>query len=85
VPQVAPLHPVPEVLHTTAVFVLPLTVAVNCTCPPEATCALFGEIETVTDDADCTTNEADPDLAGLATDTAVIVIAEGVGTLFGAV
>jgi hypothetical protein len=72
-------------LHTTAVFVLPVMVAENCNCPPEATCAVFGETETETDDADCTTNEAEPDFAGLATDTAVIVIADDGGTLLGAV
>jgi hypothetical protein len=72
-------------LQTTAVFVLPVTVAENCKCPPAATCMVFGETETVTDDGVCTTNDAEPDLVGLATDTAVIVIAENVGTLFGAV
>ncbi len=84
-PQARPLQVVPETLHTTAVFVLPVTVAENCNCPPVPTCAVFGETETVTDDADCTTSEADPDFEGLATDTAVIVIAEDVGTLLGAV
>ena len=36
-PQVAPLHPEPETLHTTAVLEAPVTVAENCTCPPAAT------------------------------------------------
>jgi hypothetical protein len=85
VPQPVPLHPGPEILHTTAGFVLPETDAENCNCPPEATWALFGVTETATDDADCTINKAEPDLAGLATDTAVTVIAENAGTLFGAV
>lgn len=84
-PQAAPVHPDPEILHTTAAFVLPLTVAENCNCPLAANCALFGVTETAADDADCTINKAEPDLAGLATDTAVTVIAENAGTLFGAV
>ena len=46
---------------------------------------VFGETEIETDDADCTINEAEPDLVGLATDTAVIVIAETEGMLLGAV
>jgi hypothetical protein len=85
VPQATPLHPDPETVQATAVFVLPVTVAENCNCPPEATCGLFGVTETETDDADCTINKAEPDFAGLATDTAVIVIAENGGTLLGAV
>jgi hypothetical protein len=85
VPQAIPLHPAPEILHSTAVFVLPVTVAENRNCPPEATCALFGVTETETDDADWMTNKAEPDLSGWATDTAVTVIAENEGTLLGAV
>ncbi|MFZ1141309.1 MAG: hypothetical protein ABR881_28120 [Candidatus Sulfotelmatobacter sp.] len=84
-PQATPLHPAPETLHTTAAFVLPVTVVENCNLPPEATCALFGVTETETEDADCTSTKAEPDLAGLATDAAVIVIAENEGTLLGAV
>ena len=30
VPQAAPLHPVPATCHETAVFVVPVTVALNC-------------------------------------------------------
>ena len=37
VPQMAPLHPAPERLHVTVVFVAPLTVAENCCCAPVAT------------------------------------------------
>ena len=84
-PQATPLQPAPEMLQTTAVFVLPLTLAEKCNCPLEATCTFLGETETKTDDADCTTSEAEPDLVGLATETAVMVIAETEGTLLGAV
>jgi hypothetical protein len=85
VPQADPLHPAPEMLHATAVFVLPVTVAENCNRPPEATCAVFGKTETDTEDADCTTTEAEPDRVGSATDVAAMVTAEDVGTLLGAV
>jgi hypothetical protein len=44
-----------------------------------------GVTETETDDADWTTTIAEPDFAGLATDTAVIVTAENEGTMLGAV
>ena len=84
-PQATPLQSAPEMLHSTAVFVLPVTVAEKCNVPPKATCAVFGESETDTDDADCTTSEAEADLAGLATEKAVIVIAGTGGTLLGAV
>ena len=84
-PQATPLQPAPKMLHTTAVFVLPVPIAEKCNCPPEATCTFFGETETKTDDGGCTTNEAEPDLAGLSTETAVIVSAGTEGTLLGAV
>jgi hypothetical protein len=45
----------------------------------------LGVIETETNEAGWTTIEAEPDLVGLATDTAVTVIVGEVGTLLGAV
>lgn len=51
VPQEAPLHPVPEMLQLTAVFVLPVTVAVNCCFAPVVTCAEAGVTETETEAA----------------------------------
>jgi hypothetical protein len=85
VPQAEPLHPDPETLHTTAALVLPETAAENCNRPPVESCIVLGEIETDTEVADCTTNEADPDFVGSATDFAVIVIAADAGTEAGAV
>jgi hypothetical protein len=37
VPHVDPLQPLPATLHDTAVFVVPVTVAVNCFCKPALT------------------------------------------------
>jgi len=48
VPQAAPLQPLPMMLHDTAVFDVPVTVAVNCWWPPVRSCAVVGEIVTAT-------------------------------------
>lgn len=37
-PQAFPLHPVPARLQITTLLVVPVTVAVSCTCPPGFTC-----------------------------------------------
>ena len=37
VPHVAPVQPLPAMLHDTAIFVVPVTVAVNCFCNPALT------------------------------------------------
>jgi len=47
VPQPSPLHPGPDTVHITAVFDLPVTVAVNCWVPPILTEAELGETETL--------------------------------------
>ena len=46
VPQALPEQPVPLMLQVTLVLLLPVTVAVNCTCCPVVTCAVAGETET---------------------------------------
>jgi hypothetical protein len=46
---------------------------------------VFGETETETDEADCTTKEADPDFVESPTNMALIVIDADIGTLAGAV
>jgi hypothetical protein len=43
--------PGPLTVHFTEVFVLPVTVAENCTWPPVCACADFGEIATETAEA----------------------------------
>ena len=48
VPQDAPLQPVPVTLHVTAVFAVPVTVAVNCCVLPAGTSALEGVTFTAT-------------------------------------
>jgi hypothetical protein len=48
VPQVMPLQPAPETLHNTRVLEVPVTVALNGTCPPSLTWVEVGEMVTVT-------------------------------------
>jgi hypothetical protein len=43
VPQAAPTQPAPATVHVTAVFVVPVTVAVNCCVPRRITVAEVGE------------------------------------------
>ncbi len=83
VPQVAPLQPAPERLQETAVFVVPVTVAVNCRCAPVTTFAVVGETETATGGATVTVAEAD--LVTSACEVAVTVTVAGLGTALGAV
>ena len=84
-PQAAPLQPAPETLHRTAMFPVPVTVAVNCCCPFTETCVVGGEIMTVTPAADTMITLAEADFVGSATDVAVTVAADGLGTVGGAV
>ncbi len=51
VPHVAPVHPGPETLHVTAVFVEFATVAVNCCVP--FTAIVVGDADTVTETLAC--------------------------------
>jgi len=71
-----------EVDQVTAVFVVPLTLAVNCWVPPAETVALGGEIETDTVPGGFTVTVADAELAVLAwlvalTVTEVVEVTEG--------
>lgn len=81
-PQLALPH---ETLHVTAVFVVPLTVAENCCCPPVETCVEEGDTTTETDADDWITTEAEADFVESATDVAVTVARPGFGTAAGAV
>jgi hypothetical protein len=83
VPQAAPLQPLPTRLHDTAVSVVPVTVAVNCFCFPEGTCAVDGETLTATGGA--TVIRAEPDTEGSATEIAEMVTWGEGGTFEGAV
>ena len=47
-PHAAPLQPFPLTAHVTAVFEVPVTVAVNCWVAPPDTVVLFGETEIAT-------------------------------------
>jgi hypothetical protein len=70
-------------LHDTAVFVVPVTVAVNCWLPPIVTWAPGGAM--LTDIAWTMLTVALPALVESATEVAVILTWFGVGTVPGAV
>jgi hypothetical protein len=85
VPQEAPLHPVPVKLHATAVFDIPVTVAVKLSTLAVGTEALDGLILSKTAVAATTAMLAEADLEGSATLVALTVRVAGEGTLAGAV
>lgn len=82
-PHPEPLHP--DKLHVTAVFVVPVTVAVNCCWLLVDTCAVEGDTETETEEAAVITTLAEADFVESATDVAVTVASAGLGTVEGAV
>jgi hypothetical protein len=83
VPQAAPVQPLPATLHDTAVFVVLLTVAVNCWWPPVSSCIANGEI--VTETGGTIVTDAVADFVESATDVAVTDICGGLGIADGAV
>src|SRR5271157_4538713 len=70
-PQLAPLQPVKP--HMTPLFPVPVTVAVNCCCPFTETCAVGGEIVTVTPAAATMNTLAEADFVGSADDVTATV------------
>lgn len=82
-PQEAPLQPGPVTLQFTAVFVVPVTVALNCCVLLSVTCTLAGEMLTATGPVIVT--RALPDLLVSATEVAVTVTWFGLGAVAGAV
>jgi len=70
-------------LHDTAVFDVPVTVAVNCWWPPVRSCAVVGEIVTATGGIIVT--DAVLDFVGSAAEVAVTDTCGGLGTAEGAV
>jgi hypothetical protein len=83
VPQPLPEQPAPLRLHVTAVFVVFITVAVNCCVFPATTCAPVGEMLTATGGRMVTV--ADADLVLSATEVAVTITCAGLGTVLDAV
>ena len=83
VPHAEPLQPDPERLHVTAVFAVPVTVALNWRCAPAITFAEVGETETNT--AATIVAVAFPDFVVSAFEVAVTVTAAGLGIAAGAV
>lgn len=84
VPQRLPVQPVPLRLHVTAVFVDPVTVAVNCCCPPTPTEMDAGDTPTETLAPEIVT-VVDPMIDGFDSETAVTVTVLGLGVDDGAV
>lgn len=83
VPQAAPEHPDPLTDQFTAVFVLPLTIELNCCCAPTANSTVVGEMVTTTGVTMLTWAEAD--FVVSACEVAVTVTTDGLGTVAGAV
>lgn len=83
VPQPEPEHRVPETLHVTDVFALPVTCAENCREADGATLAEVGEIVTVT--TGTTVTVALADFVVSACDVAVTEKKGGIGGTAGAV
>ena len=82
VPHVAPEHPAPVTLHVIVVFVVPVTVAWNCSDVLTAMIVTFGETVTMTGTITVTAAEAETVVS--ATEVAVTVTLAGFGTLAGA-
>lgn len=83
-PHAAPVQPAPATVQFTDVFVVPVTVAENCCTPPTETWAVDGATDTTTAVAAAITTVAEADLVGVATEVAVTVTDEGLGTVEGA-
>ena len=86
VPHAAPVQPAPETLKVTAVFVVPVTVAVNCSVPLGAALPDPGLRVTATGTAGAVTVTVDvADFVGSATLVARTVTVAGDGAVAGAV
>jgi hypothetical protein len=81
VPHPAPLQP--DRVQVTAMFVVPVTVALNCCLVPVTTLAAVGDIEIATGGNTVTVTEADT--KGFACEVAVTVTVGGARTELGAV
>jgi hypothetical protein len=85
VPQVLAAQPTPATLQVTAVFVDPVTVAVNCCWAPTLNWALTGLMLTLTVAPLLMVTVAEADLVGSARRVAVTATMGGFGALAGAV
>jgi hypothetical protein len=85
VPQVVSAQPDPVIVQVTAVLEVPVTVTVNCWCPPVPICSDVGEIETATDVPELMVTVADPDFVGSDNNVAVTATMGGFGAWAGAV
>src|SRR5262249_505847 len=85
VPQEPETQPVPETLQVTAVFDLPVTVALNCCVPFTAIVREAGEIETPTPPPEPMVTTAAPICDGSNKLVAVTLTVPGLGAVRGAV
>lgn len=83
VPQAAPEQPVPERVHVTALFVEPVTAAINCCLFPAITCTAGGDTLTTTGGTIVTAAVAD--FVVSAFEVAFTATSAGLGTTAGAV
>ena len=84
-PQEPETQPVPETLQVTAVFEVPLTVAVNCCLPFTAMVSAAGEIETLIPPLEPIVTLAMPTWVGSNSERALTVTVAGLGAVAGAV
>jgi hypothetical protein len=85
VPQEPETQPVPETLQVTAVFELPVTVALNCCVPFTAIIMESGEIETLTPPPEPRVTTAVPTWDRSNNEAALTVTVAGLGVAIGAV
>ncbi len=85
VPQVVPAQPDPVIVQVTAVLDEPVTVTVNCWCPPVPIWTEVGEIEIPTAVPVVMVTVADPDFVGSDSNVAVTATMGGFGAWAGAV
>jgi hypothetical protein len=83
VPHVEPLQPAPEIVQLTAVFAVPVTVALNCCWAPITSFAEVGVTETATPLTTVTVAVAD--FVVFAFEVAVTITVAGLGIVVGAV
>ena len=84
VPHSVEVQPVPLRLHVTAVLLVPVTVAVNCSVPPTPTAGLLGDTDTETL-FEVMVTVVEPVIAEFESDVAVTVTTLGLGADDGAV